>query len=71
MEEEESFENAVKPLIKWLNENANPHAVIVVEVGGAVLYSGDDGLKECLGHSGCVKQVAEMRPFYKKCKHSR
>lgn len=25
-------------------------------------YSGDDGLKVCLGDSGCVKQVAEMRP---------
>ncbi|ECB1141382.1 hypothetical protein EU383_21865 [Salmonella enterica subsp. enterica serovar Napoli] len=25
--------------------------------------SGDDGPKGCLGDSGCVKQVAEMRPF--------
>ncbi|MDU1356022.1 hypothetical protein [Citrobacter freundii] len=44
MEKEESFENAVKPLIKWLNENTNPHAVIVVEVGGAVLYSGEQSV---------------------------
>ncbi|HFV9333204.1 TPA: hypothetical protein ACIAJC_003954 [Citrobacter freundii] len=44
MEKEESFENAVKPLIKWLSENANPHAVIVVEVGGAVLYSGEQSV---------------------------
>ncbi|EAV4774650.1 hypothetical protein NJ17_004541 [Salmonella enterica subsp. enterica] len=27
-------------------------------------YSGDDGLKGCLGDSDCVKQVAEMRPFF-------
>ena len=41
MEESQGFEEAVKPLIKWLNDNANPHAVIVVEVDGAVLYSGE------------------------------
>lgn len=41
MEESPSFEEAVKPLIKWLNDNANPHAVIVVEVNSAVLYSGE------------------------------
>lgn len=41
MEEGKSFEVAVKPLIKWLNENANPHAIIVVEVDKAVLYSGE------------------------------
>ncbi|EDW0096163.1 hypothetical protein HU15_002382 [Salmonella enterica subsp. enterica serovar Gaminara] len=28
-------------------------------------YSGDDGLKGCLGDSDCVKQVAEMRPFFR------
>lgn len=41
MEESQGFEEAVKPLIKWLNDSANPHAVIVVEVDGAVLYSGE------------------------------
>ncbi|HBC9520264.1 TPA: hypothetical protein KFM62_004019 [Escherichia coli] len=44
MEESQSFEEAVKPLIKWLNDNANPHAVIVVEFGGAVLYSGEQSV---------------------------
>lgn len=39
-EKELSFENAVKPLIKWLNDNENPHAVVIVEVDKAVLYSG-------------------------------
>lgn len=41
MGESQSFEEAVKPLIKWLNDNANPHAIIVVEVDSAVLYSGE------------------------------
>ncbi|KLV66272.1 hypothetical protein [Citrobacter sp. MGH106] len=44
MEESQSFEEAVKPLIKWLNDNANPQAVIVVEVVGAVLYSGEQSV---------------------------
>lgn len=38
---QESFEAAAKPLIKWLNDNANPHAVIVVKTDSAVLYSGE------------------------------
>ncbi|EAN4031252.1 hypothetical protein FF066_18865 [Salmonella enterica] len=28
-------------------------------------YLGDDGLNGCLGDSDCVKQVAEMRPFFR------
>ncbi len=40
-EENKSFDDAVKPLIKWLNDNANPHAIIVVDVGSAVMYSGE------------------------------
>ena len=40
MEYKVTFEDAVRPLIKWLSENANPHAVIVVEVDNAVLYAG-------------------------------
>lgn len=34
-----SFKSASKPLVKWLNENANPHATVIVEVDGATLYS--------------------------------
>ncbi len=37
----ETFEQAVEPAIKWLNDNANPHAVIIVEPTVAVLYTGD------------------------------
>lgn len=40
-EEGSSFDDVVKPLIKWLNDNANPHSVVVVAVDGAVLYTGE------------------------------
>lgn len=36
-----SFKSASKPLVKWLNENANPHASVIVEVDGATLYSAE------------------------------
>lgn len=36
-----SFDDAVKPVIKWLNDNANPHATIIVEYDNAVLYTGE------------------------------
>lgn len=37
----DTFKAAAKPLIQWLNENANPHASITVEVDGATLYTGE------------------------------
>ncbi|WP_447886767.1 hypothetical protein [Serratia fonticola] len=36
-----SFEEAAKPLIKWLAENVNPHSAAVVDCTSAVLYSGE------------------------------
>ena len=36
-----SFEAASKPLIKWLNENANPHASVIVDCTQAVLLTGE------------------------------
>lgn len=36
-----SFEDAAKPLIKWLAENVNPHSTAVVDSTSAVLYSGE------------------------------
>jgi len=36
-----AFENAAKPLIKWLNDNANPHASVVVDAGSATLFTGE------------------------------
>ena len=38
------FEILVKPLIKFLNDNANPHAIIIVETGGARILSGVAGV---------------------------
>ncbi|HDS6010962.1 TPA: hypothetical protein QHX00_001021 [Klebsiella variicola] len=36
-----SFEEAAKPLIKWLNENANPHASVIVDATNATLFIGE------------------------------
>lgn len=36
-----SFEDVVKPVIKWLNENANPHASVIVDCTSAVLFTGE------------------------------
>lgn len=38
---ENSFEDLARPLIKWINDNANPHAVILIDATSAVLYSGE------------------------------
>ncbi|EMI5415071.1 TPA: hypothetical protein MCG37_004303 [Klebsiella pneumoniae] len=39
-----SFEEAAKPLIKWLNENANPHASVTVDCTSAQLLTGEIGI---------------------------
>lgn len=39
-----SFEEAAKPLIKWLNENANPHASVIVDVTNATLFTSEIGV---------------------------
>jgi hypothetical protein len=36
-----SFEAAAKPLIQWLNENANPHASVIVDCTSAELLTGE------------------------------
>lgn len=36
-----SFEDVVKPVIKWLNENANPHASVIVDCTGSELLIGE------------------------------
>jgi hypothetical protein len=38
-EQQEAFKEAAKPLIKWLNDNVNPHAYVLVEPTGAQLSS--------------------------------
>ena len=39
-EQQESFHEAVKPVIKWLNENCHPHVSIYVDPTGAELSEG-------------------------------
>lgn len=39
-----SFEEVVKPVIKWLNENANPHASVIIDVTNATLLTGEIGV---------------------------
>lgn len=38
---QESFEVAAKPLIQWLNENANPHASVFIDCTSAELFTGE------------------------------
>lgn len=40
-----SFEEVVKPVIKWLNENSNPHATIIINSMSAELFSGEIGIQ--------------------------
>jgi len=37
----ESFERAVEPVMKWLAENKNPHAKIIIDSGSAELVVGE------------------------------
>ena len=39
----DSFEAVTKPVIKWLNENSHPHAIIVIDPTGATLHTGEIG----------------------------
>ncbi|HAV2259838.1 TPA: hypothetical protein JHK42_004990 [Raoultella ornithinolytica] len=39
-----SFEDVVKPVIKWLNENANPHASVSIDATSAQLLTGEIGI---------------------------
>jgi hypothetical protein len=39
-EQKKSFEDAVKPLMKWMNENIHPHAVVVVNHDSAEILEG-------------------------------
>lgn len=35
------FESLAKPLIKWLNDNTNPHASIVIDCDSAQINYGE------------------------------
>ncbi|EOH2999444.1 hypothetical protein ACL0YQ_000959 [Citrobacter freundii] len=40
---QQAFQKITKPLIQWLNDNANPHAIIVIDPTSATLHTGDIG----------------------------
>lgn len=39
-----SFEDVVNPVIKWLNENANPHTSVSIDATSAQLLTGEIGI---------------------------
>ena len=39
-EQIKSFEDAAEPLIKWLNENKNPHTYVMISNYGAEMVEG-------------------------------
>ncbi|UTJ44310.1 hypothetical protein [Klebsiella grimontii] len=39
-----SFEDVVKPVIKWLNENTNPHTSVNIDATSAQLLTGEIGI---------------------------
>ncbi|HBW1670174.1 TPA: hypothetical protein MEI02_005308, partial [Klebsiella quasipneumoniae subsp. similipneumoniae] len=39
-----SLEDVVKPVIKWLNENANPHTSVSIDATSAQLLTGEIGI---------------------------
>lgn len=40
-EQKDKFRKLVKPLIKWLCKNGDPHTQIVIEMDSARVYSGE------------------------------
>lgn len=44
------FEEAARPLIKWLSENSNPHAKVIVTSIGAELLHGEKYTGEILDY---------------------
>lgn len=45
MEKEITFEEAVKPLMKWLCENCHPHTTAIVDGTLAELFEGVENVK--------------------------
>lgn len=44
-EQIEELREAAKPLVKFLNENYNPHCKVIVEVDGVEIVSGEVTVK--------------------------
>lgn len=54
----DDFKEAALPLIKWLAENKNPHAKVIVTSIGAELLEGVRGTGEILDYAS--KEVMEI-----------
>jgi len=39
-EQKVEFESLARPLIKWLNDNCNPHVTVIIEPNAAQLLTG-------------------------------
>lgn len=39
-----SFESSAKALMKWINDNGQPHQTIIIDATSAVLYSGEKSI---------------------------
>ena len=39
----DSLLEVAKPVVKWLNDNANPHATVIIDTGHVELLSGEMG----------------------------
>lgn len=39
-----SFEEVCRPVMEWINNNANPHNIIQIDATSAVLYSGEKSI---------------------------
>lgn len=44
-EKEKKFEELTRPLIKWINEEFNPHAKIIIDVDSAEVVCGEMAFK--------------------------
>lgn len=42
-QQQKEFENLANPLIKWLNENTNPHAIALIDTNSAQVMYGEFG----------------------------
>ncbi|WP_426786430.1 hypothetical protein [Salmonella enterica] len=40
---QQTFQRIANPLIQWLNENSNPHAIILIDPTSATLHTGEIG----------------------------
>lgn len=40
-EQQQEFERVTRPVIKWLNDNCNPHVAVIIDPVSAVLHEAE------------------------------